>query len=1061
MSTKVLIYADLQLHTWEQFGIAKGNMSRRMLEQQSILEQIKKINKERRIDFNIFGGDWVQIVGDHPTEVVMMTIKYFQEDRTPYLFADGNHDLEDTVSPTWYQNIANMLRVLAAATPKNQFGLQIRTVHYQDKVDYDELKGYDIVVLHKQPEMLNEFGHKMKGVDWQKIAKNNKLVFFGHDHTRKQLADNCWVIGAPMHHTFGDKGDRGAYLVEFDGDKKPKVEFIKLQYPEFLTVETEAEVKQDGNYYTVLNASENYREDNVIGVHKAPVFEQRIKAEAFRDILIEWCKINGKDETYMLMIDDIVKDKVQSVKDLFKGRIDSVEVNDFMSIKHAAYKLEDGVTFIAGLNGVGKSTATGEAIYWCLFGKTTKELTGDDVIRDDCKDCSVTVRLKGEKQYEVTRSRKTGLAVVDMKTKEDVVEGLRQDDRQTLLERILGFNEAVFKAACYFSQENLMMLTGLTDGDRTNMITDLLGFETYDDLYEKTHAKQRLFEKERLQVEDSKIPINADIQVIESKIVDNRKNTDTIIKEIEDIKLDTRMYQDRITELKAALRGLARSVPAEEETATYDKLLKEKESLRDTIKESIEEVARDIEAKGYDKKIRELTAQEAKIKAQIKELTNNEKRLNEEIEDPLTAVDPKYSKEIAEIRGTIGKLTGQKDANASSIDGLKFEIDSLSRVEKNVKCDKCGAFITAENVQKFIDEKQAKIDKISKESADIAKQISAKWERIDGIEKEQKQAIEESKQKYIAERKYKIGDLQEKHKELTKEAAGIAREMDTVITESAAASEDKKLFEKKLDKVDQDIKNTRAARDEHVRKATEHVQEKLSKENAIANCENMISINDRTISTNDLKIENMKKERKELQAQYIEKDKKLKEAAFKIDKLGNGIEVLEWWKLAFSPKGIRSVLLDKFCNEFNNVVNPYLATVTNGMMSIVISPTASTKKGEERNKIGMVIKKGARERTYKQLSGGQKKRVDVALCFGLNKWVSNKYGVPKGMLGLIVLDELFSFIDRVGEESIANLIYNEARDKAIIEISHTPELKSYCDRVWKVVMENDIGRLEV
>lgn len=1059
--TKVLIWADLQLHTWEQFGISKGNMSRRMLEQQSILEQIKKINKERRIDFNIFGGDWVQIVGDHPTEVVMMTIKYFQEDRTPYLFADGNHDLEDTVSPTWYQNIANMLRVLAAATPKNQFGLQIRTVHYQDKVDYDELKGYDIVVLHKQPEMLNDFGHKMKGVDWQKIAKNNKLVFFGHDHTRKQLADNCWVIGAPMHHTFGDKGDRGAYLVEFDGDKKPKVEFIKLQYPEFLTVETEAEVKQDGNYYTVLNASENYREDNVIGVHKAPVFEQRIKAEAFRDILIEWCKINGKDETYMLMIDDIIKDKVQSVKDLFKGRVDSVEVKDFMSIEHAAYKLEDGVTFIAGLNGVGKSTATGEAIYWCLFGKTTKELTGDDVIRDDCKDCSVVVRLKGDTSYEVIRSRKNGLEVLDRKTKKDLAEGLRADDRQEVLERVLGFNEAVFKAACYFSQENLMMLTGLTDGDRTNMITDLLGFETYDDLYERTHIKQKNFEKERQQIEESKIPINADIQVLESKIVDNRKNTDSIIKEIDDTKLDTMMYRDRITELKAALRGLARCVPAEEETAAYDKSIKEKESLRDTIKESIEEVAKGIEAKGYDKTINELTAKEAKLNAEIKELSNNESRLNEEILDPIASVDPKYSKEIAEIRGEIGRLTGQREAKATIAEALVVEIGSLGKLEKNVKCDKCGAFITAENVQKFIDEKKAKIETAKKESAEIAAQITAKWARIDALEKAKNDELEDGKKKYIAERKYKIGDIQEKRVEMSKEAKAIAVQVGTVGGELAAALEEKKLFEKKLNKIEQEIQTTRTARDVHIKRATEQVQEKISKENAIANCENMISINDRTISTNDLKIENLKKERKELQAQYGEKEKQLKDSDIKISKIGVGIDIMEFWKAAFSAKGIRSVLLDNFCNEFNNVVNPYLATVTNGMMSIVISPTASTKKGEERNKIGMVIKKGTRERTYKQLSGGQKKRVDVALCFGLNKWVSNKYGVPKGMLGLIVLDELFSFIDRIGEESIANLIYNEARDKAIIEISHTPELKSYCDRVWKVVMENDIGRLEV
>jgi DNA repair exonuclease SbcCD ATPase subunit len=179
-----------------------------------------------------------------------------------------------------------------------------------------------------------------------------------------------------------------------------------------------------------------------------------------------------------------------------------------------------------------------------------------------------------------------------------------------------------------------------------------------------------------------------------------------------------------------------------------------------------------------------------------------------------------------------------------------------------------------------------------------------------------------------------------------------------------------------------------------------------------------------------------------------------------IVKMQQDIEKLDFWKVAFSPKGIRSVLLDGFCNEFNNIINPYLATVTNGMMSIIMSPTAQTKKDEERNKLGMMIKKDGRDRTYKSLSGGWKKRVDASLCFALNAYVSKKYGLKIGILGLIILDEVFGFIDKVGEEAIATLIYNEARDKAIIEISHTPELKSYCDRIWTVVMENGVSRLE-
>jgi DNA repair exonuclease SbcCD ATPase subunit len=1061
MIKRVLIWADLQLHTWEQFGISKDNMSRRMLEQKSILEQITTINKERKIDLAIFAGDWVQIVGDHPTEVVMMTIEYFKKDRTPYMFADGNHDLEDTVTPTWYQNVANMLRALAEKPPEAIKAPSIKIVGFQDKVDYEELKGFDIVVLHKQPELTTDFGHKMKGVDWKKLAKNNGLVFFGHDHTQKKLANNSWVLGAPMHHTFGDVGDRGLFIVEYDAQMEPKVEFIKLQYPEFLTVETEDQVKQDGNYYRVLNASENYREDNVVAVHKPPVFEQRIKSDQFKDILVEWCKINGKDETYLLAIENIIKDKVQAAKEFFTGRIDSVEIDDFLSIEHVEYKLEDGVTFIAGLNGVGKSTATGEAVYWCLFGKTTKELTGNDVVRDDCKDCSVTTRLKGDKSYEIIRSRKKGLEIIDTKTKEDLAEGLREDDKQALLERILGFNEAVFKAACYFSQENLMTLTGLTDDSRTNMITDLLGFETYDDLYEETHKKQKSFEKEREDIVAKKVTIESDIRVLDSKIQGLDSTIESFAKEISDWNLDIRNYHDRLSELTPRLSAIVKQGSAEEEMAKYDGIIKDKESLRDTVRESIEDMTKSTEVAGHNKALTDLTSKASAINTELKEIIKNESRLEKEIASPVVAPDPKYADMISELKSQAGELSGVRYGKEDLVKKLQQEIDNLNGVEVNVRCKKCGSLVTKENVQKFIDERKTEIDMASAIMNDLLVKSKEVADKVDAVVVEQAKEISAGKQRYIAERKYKLGDLRERSEELMKELDGLNAAIIENTKKRDEAAEEKRLFEKKLQKVEQEIQEARRSRDACANRVTEQMQEKLSVENAIENCQNMIKIDNRQINELDVKIQGLKQDVAKIKGQKDVSATQMKEADGGIDVIDKGIAVLEFWKVAFSAKGIRSVLLDKFANEMNGIVNTYLATVTNGLMSVIISPTTSTKKGEERNKIGMVIKKGARERTYKSLSGGQKKRVDVSLCFALNKWVSDKYGVPKGILGLIILDELFSFIDKVGEESIANLIYNEARDKAIIEISHTPELKSYCDRVWTIVMENDISRLEI
>ena len=64
------------------------------------------------------------------------------------------------------------------------------------------------------------------------------------------------------------------------------------------------------------------------------------------------------------------------------------------------------------------------------------------------------------------------------------------------------------------------------------------------------------------------------------------------------------------------------------------------------------------------------------------------------------------------------------------------------------------------------------------------------------------------------------------------------------------------------------------------------------------------------------------------------------------------------------------------------------------------------------------------------------------------------------MFGLVILDEVFSFIDRLGEETIASFLYQLGLTRTILVISHTPELESYGYRVWKVIKERGVSRLE-
>jgi DNA repair exonuclease SbcCD ATPase subunit len=137
-------------------------------------------------------------------------------------------------------------------------------------------------------------------------------------------------------------------------------------------------------------------------------------------------------------------------------------------------------------------------------------------------------------------------------------------------------------------------------------------------------------------------------------------------------------------------------------------------------------------------------------------------------------------------------------------------------------------------------------------------------------------------------------------------------------------------------------------------------------------------------------------------------------------------------------------------NSFNKTVNNYVAMISHGMMSIRVSPTATTKAGEERNKISLDVLMNDREVRYGSLSGGEKRRVDVALCLALNKYISEKYDIPNGILGIIIMDEIFSFLDSRGEEAVGALLHEEGKNKTVMVISHTPTLSSYGNEIWTV-----------
>lgn len=76
------------------------------------------------------------------------------------------------------------------------------------------------------------------------------LVLCGHIHKPQRLSKKVYMLGAPIQQRRTDKDCKmGYWLVMYDLSMK----FVELKgFPKFIDVETEAEIKDDGNYYTVI-----------------------------------------------------------------------------------------------------------------------------------------------------------------------------------------------------------------------------------------------------------------------------------------------------------------------------------------------------------------------------------------------------------------------------------------------------------------------------------------------------------------------------------------------------------------------------------------------------------------------------------------------------------------------------------------------------------------------------------------------------------------------------------------------------------------------------------------
>lgn len=159
----------------------------------------------------------------------------------------------------------------------------------------------------------------------------------------------------------------------------------------------------------------------------------------------------------------------------------------------------------------------------------------------------------------------------------------------------------------------------------------------------------------------------------------------------------------------------------------------------------------------------------------------------------------------------------------------------------------------------------------------------------------------------------------------------------------------------------------------------------------------------------------------------------------------------------FGPAGVRAHLLDVVTPFLNARTQRYLHTLSHGLIEAEWSTLSINKSGElkEKFQINVINKEGAKN--YKGLSGGEKRKVNLACALALQDLVASR---ADKSFDLWIGDEITDALDETGLEMLMSVLTEKTKEKGtVLVISHS-DLKDWIDQNITVIKENRISRVE-
>jgi len=667
-----------------------------------------------------------------------------------------------------------------------------------------------------------------------------------------------------------------------------------------------------------------------------------------------------------------------------------------------------GVVLVSGPVGSGKSSAVADAIAWCLYGRTIRTLLADDVIHDPghtgkAKGCLVRIILsRGDDRWIVERYRKhkhhgTGAAFFRVNGDAERLKGAANEKRVTAeIANLLGVSWEQFSLINVFGQGLIGRFSGATDGERAEIVDKLLGTEPY--------AKARQVARSRLGYHDVRVrAIAAKAAGAQESIERIRNEQERVVQRSKDwwaARADELRANETKREALRADRGQLQMQlqPSSDIEALRDAALAVVQARRDEINTQTaalqaqagagtaalherdtrrQQIQQGITAAAAEEHRARLAQQQAEAQAEV--LLSRAEQLGEQLEA--------YREDLT--CGSCGvDLLSAAEAGLYPVDGVEERVHRHEQAKESIRLQVGDAATRAEDWLR-----RAALR--SEEAEQAAEQVQVGEAALIVLEDEYAGAC--------------IG--------CQRIAEQIARS-ETALTAYMAGPEAARLRD--LERQVISGASGRRQTEQAIQQITQQVQRLEAEQAALAKQEN----------PND-------EANRALEREVIANEKAIKAAEAAKVAAEEEVADLLFWDRAFSPAGIRNLLLDSVLPQLNAAAARYSA-VLGGGVQVTFSAQAELASGETRDRFSVLSAVVAGAHSYGGSSGGEKRLADVIQLFALRAVAARQQG-----LQILVLDEPMEALDEAYSGRVAELIASEqeALGGTVFLLSHQTALQ--------------------